>query len=173
MGRRLHHHGRVHPPLLRRTPSRLMILRPTIASPFPRLVRKELMRLAKRPSWAVGALAAGASIAVTIGLATPARAALSGTDWTSVALSDSLAQGIADGPAVHPVSCVSGTTFCVAIVGDMDNIINGSDIGQAALVTTDAGQTWSTNVTLPSTVFPITALSCATTSVCWASGYSS
>jgi hypothetical protein len=43
------------------------------------------------------------------------------------------------------VSCVSGTTFCVAIVGDMDNIINGSDIGQAALVTTDAGQTWSTD----------------------------
>ena len=131
------------------------------------------MKLTKRPSWALGALAAGASIAVTIGLATPARAALSGTDWTSVPLSDGVTQGIADGPAVHPVSCVSGTTFCVAIVGDMDNIVNGSDIGQAALVTTDAGQTWSTNVTLPSTVFPITALSCVTTSVCWASGYSS
>ena len=131
------------------------------------------MKLTKRPSWALGALAAGASIAVTIGLATPARAALSGTDWTSVPLSDGVTQGIADGPAVHPVSCVSGTTFCVAIVGDMDNIVNGSYIGQAALVTTDAGQTWSTNVTLPSTVFPITALSCVTTSVCWASGYSS
>jgi photosystem II stability/assembly factor-like uncharacterized protein len=130
------------------------------------------MKLTKRPSWALGALAAGASIAVAIGLATPARAALSGTDWTSVPLSDGVTQGIADGPAVHPVSCVSGTTFCVTIVGDLDNIINGSDIGQAALVTTDAGQTWSTNVTLPSTVFPITALSCATTSVCWASGYS-
>jgi hypothetical protein len=33
------------------------------------------MKLTKRPSWALGALAAGASIAVTIGLATPARAA--------------------------------------------------------------------------------------------------
>ena len=131
------------------------------------------MKLTKRPSWALGALAAGASIAVAIGLATPARAALSGTDWTSVPLSDGVTQGIADGPAaIHPVSCVSGTTFCVTIVGDLDNIINGSDIGQAALVTTDAGQTWSTNVTLPSTVFPVTALSCATTSVCWASGYS-
>ena len=70
------------------------------------------MKLTKRPSWALGALAAGASIAVTIGLATPARAALSGTDWTSVPLSDGVTQGIADGPAVHPVSCVSGTTFC-------------------------------------------------------------
>jgi len=44
------------------------------------------MRLAKRPSWAVGALAAGASIAITIGLATPARAALSGSDWTAANL---------------------------------------------------------------------------------------
>jgi hypothetical protein len=108
-------------------------------------LRTELNEANERPSWALSALAAGASIAVTIGLATPARAALSGTDWTSVALSDGVTQGIADGPAVHPVSCVSGTTFCVAIVGDMDNIINGSDIGQAALVTTDAGQTWSTD----------------------------
>jgi HNH endonuclease len=41
MGWRLQHHGRVHPPLLRRTPSRLMILRSTIASPFSRLVRTE------------------------------------------------------------------------------------------------------------------------------------
>jgi len=57
----------------------------------------------------------------------------------------------------------------VAIVGDMDNILAGGTIGQAALVTTDAGQTWSTNVTLPST-FLVTAVSCATTDVCWASG---
>jgi hypothetical protein len=50
----------------------------------------------ERPSWALGALAAGASIAVTIGLATPARAALFGTDWTSVPLSASVTQGIAE-----------------------------------------------------------------------------
>ena len=38
------------------------------------------MKLTKKPSWAPGALAAGASIVTAIGLATPARAALSGTD---------------------------------------------------------------------------------------------
>ena len=47
------------------------------------------MKLTKRPSWALGALAAGASIAVTIGLATPARAALSGSDWTMAKLAGS------------------------------------------------------------------------------------
>ena len=44
------------------------------------------MKLTKRPGWALGALAAGASIAVTIGLATPAQAALSGSDWTMAKL---------------------------------------------------------------------------------------
>jgi hypothetical protein len=47
--------------------------------------------------------------------------------------------------------------------------VNGSFIGQAALVTADSGQRWTGYATLPST-FQVTALSCPSTTVCWASG---
>ena len=130
------------------------------------------MKLTKRPSWALGALAAGASIVAAIGLATPAQAALSGSDWTRrkcrCRTAKSRASPTERGPT--PVSCVSGTKFCVAIVADL-KVNNGFDIGQAALVTSNAGRTWSPHATLPST-FLINALSCATTSVCWVTGTS-
>ena len=128
------------------------------------------MRLTKRPSWAVGALAAGASIAITIGLATPARAALSGSDWTAANLAPRYAKSLVEDLGGHePVSCVAGTQFCVAIVPDIKNLVNGSSIGQAALITRDAGRTWTGHATLPST-FLVDALSCATKNVCWVTG---
>jgi len=49
------------------------------------------------------------------------------------------------------------------------NIVNGGSIGQAALVTRNAGRTWTGHVTLPST-FQVEALSCATAQVCWVTG---
>ena len=128
------------------------------------------MRLTKRPSWAVGALAAGASIAITIGLATPARAALSGSDWTAANLAPRYAKSLVEDAGGHePVSCVAGTQFCVAIVPDIKNLVNGSSICQAALITRDAGRTWTGHATLPST-FLVDALSCATKNVCWVTG---
>jgi hypothetical protein len=117
----------------------------------------------------LGALAAGASITAAIGLAVPAQAALSGSDWTAVKLPARYADGITGGPGISPVSCVRGTQFCVAITGDTKNIVNGGNIGQAALVTRNAGRTWAGHATLPST-FLVTALSCATPKVCWATG---
>jgi hypothetical protein len=128
------------------------------------------MKLTKRPSWTVGALAAGASIAVTIGLATPAHAALSGSDWTMAKLAPRYAKSLVEDPGGHePVSCVPGTKFCVAIVPDVKNVVNGGSIGQAALVTRNAGRTWTGHATLPST-FLVDALSCATNKVCWVTG---
>ena len=109
------------------------------------------MKLLKRPGWALGALAAGASIAVTIGLATPAQAALSGTDWSMAKVPPIIAKSLVqDAGVIEPVSCVPGTKFCLAIVPDL-KVNNGVGMGQAALVTRNAGRTWAGHATLPST----------------------
>jgi hypothetical protein len=60
---------------------------------------------------------------------------------------------IGQSPALDPVSCIPGTQFCVVIASDSANLVNGFHIGQAALVSTDAGQTW-TNVTPAAWVTP-------------------
>jgi hypothetical protein len=108
-----------------------------------------------------------AALAMAIGAAGPARAALSGSDWTEQALPANYSIG--SGAPLSPVSCVSGTQFCVVIASDSANLINGTFVGQAALVTTDGGQSWTGYATLPSTV-RVTAVSCPSASVCWASG---
>jgi hypothetical protein len=108
-----------------------------------------------------------AAVAVAVGSAGPAHAALSGTDWTEQALPANYSIGSAS--PLDPVSCVPGTQFCVVIASDSANLINGTFIGQAALVTTDAGRTWTGYATVPSTV-RVTAVSCPSASVCWASG---
>ena len=127
------------------------------------------MKLTKRPSWALGALAAGASIVTAIGLATPAQAALSGSDWTMAKVPPIIAKSLVqDAGAIEPVSCVPGTKFCLSIVPDL-KVNNGVGMGQAALVTRNAGRTWTRHATLPST-FLVDALSCATKQVCWVTG---
>jgi photosystem II stability/assembly factor-like uncharacterized protein len=108
-----------------------------------------------------------AAFAAAVGSAAPAQAALSGNDWTEQTLPANYSIG--GGAPLSPVSCVPGTRFCVVIADDSANIVNGFFIGQAALVTTDAGQTWTGYATLPST-FQVTAVSCASASICWASG---
>lgn len=111
-----------------------------------------------------------AAVAVAVGSAGPAHAALSGGNWVEQVLPAhySIANGQTGAP-LSPVSCVPGTQFCVVIASDSAKLIDSTFIGQAALVTTDAGQTWTGYATLPSTV-RITAVSCPSASVCWASG---
>ena len=46
-------------------------------------------------------------------------------------------------PVSGPESCVPGTQFCVAITGDTADVHN-DQYGLADLVSTDAGQTWTT-----------------------------
>jgi len=116
----------------------------------------------------LGALTAAVWLAVTLGLVTPAQAALSGSDWIMKKLPARYTIGT--GPAVSPVSCVRGTKFCVAIVPDTANLFDGGVIGQAALVSANAGRTWTGHV-LP-TSLEVLAVSCATTKVCWATGTS-
>jgi hypothetical protein len=117
----------------------------------------------------LGALAASATlVAAALVQATPAQAVLSGTGWTEPTLPANYYIGN-QGPPLSPVSCVPGTSFCVVIADDTANLIDGSFIGQAALVSTDAGKSWTGYASLPSTV-RVTAVSCVSASVCWASG---
>ena len=123
-----------------------------------------ISRLSRVRARVLGALAVLAVAAVLVPAA-PARAALSGTDWTEVSL-----------PANYyftgeqsPVSCVPGTRFCVALVFDSNNLVNGGHLGQDALVSTDAGKSWTGYTTLPATL-QLTGLSCVSASVCWADG---
>jgi hypothetical protein len=115
----------------------------------------------------LGVVTAAAIAAAAVASAGPARAALPGNHWTEQALPANYSIG--GGPPLSPVSCVPGTQFCVVIADDSANIVNGFFIGQAALVSTDAGRTWTGYATLPST-FQVTAVSCVSASVCWASG---
>jgi hypothetical protein len=114
----------------------------------------------------LGVLTATA-LAAAIGFASPAQAALSGNGWTEQTLPANYSIG--GGAPLDPVSCVPGTQFCAVIADDSAVLVNGFEIGQAALVTSDGGQTWTGYATLPST-FQVTALSCVSASVCWASG---
>jgi hypothetical protein len=107
------------------------------------------------------------SLAAAVGSASPARAALSGDGWTEQVLPANYSIG--DGAPLDPVSCVPGTEFCAVIADDSAVLVDGFSIGQAVLVSNDAGQTWAGYATLPST-FRVTALSCVSASVCWASG---
>jgi hypothetical protein len=116
----------------------------------------------------LGVLASAVLLAVALGPTASAQAALSGTDWIQQTLPANYFIG-SGGPPLSPVSCAPGTQFCLVIANDSAVIVNDFFIGQAALVTTDAGQTWTGYATLPPT-FQVTAVSCVSASVCWASG---
>jgi hypothetical protein len=114
-------------------------------------------------------LVIGAAItAPVIMLAGPANAALSGTGWSAATLPANF--DLVNGPPLTPVSCVHGTKFCVAVAGD--DAVSGPNgvIGQGDLVTTDGGADWTGYTDLPSASMTVTAVSCATKKVCWASG---
>jgi hypothetical protein len=92
--------------------------------------------------------------------ASPASAGLSpGTGWTMA----TLPAGFASTGSTAPVSCASGTQFCVAIV-------RNSTAGLSDVVTTDGGAHWSGYTDLPAGIAGYGGISCASTSVCWMVG---
>jgi hypothetical protein len=126
-----------------------------------------VQRAVRRRLWT--ALIVGAAIATpVIGLAGPASAALSGTGWSEATLPANF--DLVNAAPLSPISCVHGTQFCVVIAGD-DAVtgVNGL-IGQGDLVTTDSGTSWTGYTDLPSASMTVTAISCPTKKVCWASG---
>lgn len=115
------------------------------------------------------ALILGAAIAVpVIGLAGPASAALSGTGWSEATIP--APWDFVNAAPLSPISCVHGTQYCVVIAGN--DAVTGENglIGQGDLVTTDGGTSWTGYTDLPSTSMIVTAISCPTKKVCWASG---
>ena len=120
---------------------------------------------------ALSATVAAAGLALTLPLAaTPAQAAsagLSGTGWSAVTLpTDNYLN-----PDPYPVSCASGTQFCLAVTKDAAVTLPGGGDGYSDVVTTNGGQTWTAYADLPSAVAYVTAASCASTAVCWVTGY--
>lgn len=126
---------------------------------------------ARRRAGVIAALTAVLALATATGTTSTARAALSGTDWTAQALPANylIGNGI-NGPAVSPVSCAPGTQFCLVVLGDSANITSGGNTGQAVLVTTDSGKSWTGYASLPPDIYPVAA-SCASASVCWVTGF--
>jgi hypothetical protein len=117
--------------------------------------------------------AAGAAIAMAFPLAaTPAQAApasLSGTDWSEVSLP--AGYFVNDDPT--PVSCVSGTQFCLTVTKDVAVTQPGGGTGYGDIVTANGGQTWTGYADLPTSLTYPLATSCVSTSVCWVTGYGS
>jgi hypothetical protein len=105
------------------------------------------------------AVAATLAAAMLTG-ASPASAGLSpGTGWTMA----TLPTGFASTGSTAPVSCASGTQFCVAIV-------RNSTAGLSDVVTTDGGAHWSGYTDLPAGIAGYGGISCVSTSVCWMVG---
>jgi hypothetical protein len=114
----------------------------------------------------LGAVVAAATLmAAALVQAAPAQAALSGTDWTE----QTLPANFIISSILSPVSCVHGTRFCVVVAFDSAVIVDGEFNGQAALVSTNGGRTWTGRGILPSTI-SATAVSCVSRRVCFASG---
>jgi hypothetical protein len=101
------------------------------------------------------------SVTATLVGAGSASASLSpGSGWTQATLPSGFFV-LAGVPA--PVSCVTGTQFCVAIVF-------GTTAVHADVVTTDGGQHWTGYTDLPAAIGQYNGISCASTSVCWVTG---
>jgi hypothetical protein len=119
------------------------------------------------------ALAVGASVAVfPVAFTASAHAGLTpSTDWTAVSLpSQYVIDNATEGLVRNPVSCVSGTGFCMAIASDTNIVLPPYfEVGQADLVSTDGGQTWTAYTDMPTSML-VSSVSCVTTSVCWAAG---
>jgi len=127
-----------------------------------------LLTSSKARTRVASVLAAAAAIVTMLSTADPAQAALSGSDWTARTLPTGYFINYQTPWA--PVSCVSGTQFCMTIANDTANVFNGNHIGEGVLVTTDAGQTWTGYKSLPSAFFRALSISCVSASVCWAAG---
>jgi photosystem II stability/assembly factor-like uncharacterized protein len=122
----------------------------------------------------LGALAATMALAAVAMTASPAQAALTGSDWQ--------AQKMPAGYLLNaqtpyaPISCVRRTKFCITITNDSANSFTSQYgahmIGEAALVSTDAGQTWTGYDTLPppSTFYRALSISCFSASACGVAG---
>jgi hypothetical protein len=120
----------------------------------------------------IATLTAVITLATAAGTTGTAHAALSGTDWTTQALPANYLVGDGmDGPPISPVSCVPGTQFCLALPSDSASLVNIDHIGQAALVTTDSGKSWTGYASLPPSMLEVVGASCASVSVCWVTGY--
>lgn len=118
--------------------------------------------------WLRSALVLGAVAAPVILMAGPAQAALSSGNWTAATIPAGF--DLVNAAPLAPVSCVHGTRFCVVVAGDDDVTGVNNAIGQGDLVTTNGGASWTGYTDLPSTSMYVTAISCPTVSVCWASG---
>ena len=118
--------------------------------------------------WLRSALILGAVAAPLILMAGPAQAALSSGNWTAATIPAGF--DLVNAAPLAPVSCVHGTRFCVVVAGDDDTTGPNGTVGQGDLVTTNGGASWTGFTDLPSASIYVTAISCPTVSVCWASG---
>lgn len=123
-----------------------------------------------RSRLAVITAVAVAAIVPALALAGPAQASLSGTSWVQQTLPAGYVVG--PGPIDAVVSCVRNTKFCVVITED--TAVNGpgpgQEAGQAALVTTNGGASWTGYTGQWAGLLDVTSISCVSTSVCWAAG---
>lgn len=132
-----------------------------------------ILTCAKARMRMLGALACTVALAAVAVTANPAEAALTGTDWKAQKLPPGYFLD-AHTPFA-PISCVRHTTFCMTITNDSANPvpIKGTHMtGEAVLVSTDAGQTWTGYDTLPSplTFYRALSISCFSASACGVAG---
>jgi large repetitive protein len=119
---------------------------------------------------AVVAFAAALAVPLAVGqaLAGPAApASIASSDWTQVTLPSGYY--VSSDPV--PISCVAGTGFCLTVPSDNGGVPT-SLAHPEPLVTTDGGTSWTGYATMPTQLAYVNAVSCATTSACWAGGYS-
>jgi photosystem II stability/assembly factor-like uncharacterized protein len=121
----------------------------------------------------LGALACTVALAAVAVTANPAEAALTGTDWKAQKLPPGYFLDARTPFA--PISCVRHTTFCMTITNDSANPvpIKGTHMtGEAVLVSTDSGRTWTGYDTLPSplTFYRALSISCFSASACGVAG---
>lgn len=122
-----------------------------------------------RSRLALAVAVAAAVIAPVVAVAGPATASLSGKGWVMQSLPANYEIGSGGVPPA-PVSCARGTRFCVVIINDTAVTGPGGVIGQAALVSTDGGTSW-TGYTGPWGAYvTFNSISCVSASVCWAAG---
>ena len=141
-------------------------VRPRLAG---RYEGRKSLRLIRKRAGVLGPLTAAISLVVTLGLVTPAQAALSGSDWIMKKLPARYSIRTA-GPAASPVSCMPGTKFCVAIVPGIKNLVNGA-LRPGGPGHQERRADLDRPRQLPTSLY-ILAVSCATSKVCWATGTS-
>ncbi len=124
----------------------------------------------KRRMRAFGVLAAAMAAVAVLGTAAPASASLSSSDWTAVTMpTDYFISYQTD---VAAASCVRHTKFCLVMVSNStdERFGNPNFIADAALVTTDGGQSWTGYNTLPASLYRGFSVSCWSASVCGVAG---